>query len=197
MSIQESLFPAVSSSVLLGYPRETRQQIQNIAELLSPHFLVEFDSRSKEIKYCHRQSGLNNQGIYFNLTYYQLTQAYNDWFKYWQKGSISNETNTYGNIFLLPCSGSAQAKLILLPLSSFNFLYFPHDLVLLVLISSVRWQTMQKRGVKRLMVPFCNLGQENELHQNQMKIRAKRGLRCRNSQSRVFVGSKEAFSWED
>lgn len=60
---------AVPSSLQLrtmGYPRQTRQQKQSIAELTSPHFLVEFDSRSEEIKYCHSQTSLSNQGIYFN-----------------------------------------------------------------------------------------------------------------------------------
>lgn len=55
---------------------------------------------------------------------------------------------------------------------------------------------MQKFGIECVMVSFCNLGQENELHHQQMKITPKRGLSCRNSQSPVFVENKEAFSWE-
>lgn len=56
---------------------------------------------------------------------------------------------------------------------------------------------MQKFGIESVMASFCSLGQENELHQKQMKITAKRDLSCRNRQSPIFAGSKEAFSWED
>lgn len=51
--------PSCLQLCTMGYPRQTRQQKQSTAEFMSPHFLVEFDSRSKEIKYCHRQTSLN------------------------------------------------------------------------------------------------------------------------------------------
>lgn len=67
MSVQEITFTAVSNSIPLGCPRQTRQQKQSTAELRSPSFLVDFASRSEEIKYCQSQSGCNTQGIWFYL----------------------------------------------------------------------------------------------------------------------------------
>lgn len=97
---------AVPSSVLLGYSRQTRQQNQNTAELRSPHFLVGFDSRSKEIKYCHRQTSLNNQGIYFNLALLPVKLTETDSNIEKKEAQVIKQTLTEISVFSL-----AQAQL--------------------------------------------------------------------------------------